>query len=70
VPWTESDTAKMDEAALSAATELDAALKANPKIAEGAYFLMGWLEKWYKSAGYKRLCRHLLALLKAQPAHK
>jgi len=40
-------------------------LKMNdPKFAEAAKQVVAWLRKWYLKAGYKRLCRGLLDIVK------
>lgn len=66
MPWSEADSEKMDEAAATALKELDEWLVAHPKDVNGATWLMAWIEKHYKAAGYKRLCRQLIAHLKVK----
>jgi len=49
---------KMDEALESAISDY-IALSARGNVTEDD--VIAWLRKWYRQAGYKRLCRYLLS---------
>jgi hypothetical protein len=56
--WTQEDTDKMDSAAQQA--EMDFEQKVQEMTREqliGAQTVIDWLEQWYRTAGYTRLCR-------------
>jgi hypothetical protein len=54
---------EMATAGVEAENELRVKM-ADPEFLAAAKLIGGWINKWYLKAGYKRLCRALLAALK------
>jgi len=55
------DRAAMDEAGQQAHEELARLRReATPEQCEGVDLLIEWLKSWFRTAGYKRLCRPLV----------
>ena len=61
--WNEESKAKMEAAAVEAIAEFDANIKTtktgNVSLPSGQW-IIDWLARWYRKAGYKRLNRHIL----------
>ena len=61
--WTEESKAAMAAAATEAIAEFDAQVVENKngtfKLPSGQW-LVDWVAKWKNSAGYRRLCRHII----------
>ena len=57
----------MDIATVEAYNEFEAMIKdAKPAELAGMHKLIDWIGKWYLKAGYKRLCRQLMAYRKSK----
>ncbi len=61
--WTSEDSAMMDSAARDAARELLELVEKNVAADRDttATEVQAWMAKWWRTAGYKRLCRTLRA---------
>lgn len=60
--WDAEAKAKMENAANEATAEFDAQVttlkNGNVKLPAGQW-IIDWMFRWYRSAGYKRLSRHM-----------
>ena len=63
MPWDESKKAAMEAAAVSAIEEFDKNVKTTKtgKVSlPTGQWIINWLAKWKQTAGYRRLCRHII----------